>query len=61
MSKFLVEEFETHGYNPNTGEEYSYSGQKSVQLKKIEPFFLTPAKQILAVYSTEVLNATPMV
>ena len=61
MSEFLVEEFETHGYNPNTGEEYSYSGQKSVQLKKAEPFFLTYSKQILALYSTDVLNATTKV
>ncbi len=61
MRKFIVEEHNTQVVDPETGEITNYSGHKSVQLKETEPFFLTYSKQILALYSTDVLNATTKV
>ena len=61
MGKYLVEEYEGQYVDPSTGEVSSYSKHKSVQLKETEPFFLTYSKQILALYSTDVLNATTKV
>ena len=61
MGKYLVEEYEGQYVDPSTGEITSYSKHKSVQLKETEPFFLTYSKQILALYSTDVLNATTKV
>ena len=61
MGKYLVEEYEGQYIDPSTGEVSSYSKHKSVQLKETEPFFLTYSKQILALYSTDVLNATTKV
>jgi predicted transcriptional regulator len=61
MRKFLVEDKKSKYTNLETGEQWEYSGEKSVQLKETEPFFLTYSKQILALYSTDVLNATTKV
>ena len=61
MRKFLVEEHNTQITDPETGEIINYSGHKEVQLKESEPFFLTYSRQILALYSTDVLNATTKV
>ena len=61
MRKFLVDECEGQYTDPETGEILNYSRHKSVQLKETEPFFLTYSKQILALYSTDVLNATTKV
>ena len=61
MRKFLVEDNIAEFYDPQTGEITMYSNNKSVQLKETEPFFLTYSKQILALYSTDVLNATTKV
>lgn len=61
MRKFLVEELEGSYRDPETQEEYAYVKHKSVQLKETEPFFLTYSKQILALYNSDVLNATTKV
>lgn len=61
MRKFLVDEYEGQYTDPETGEILNYSRHKSVQLKETEPFFLTYSKQILALYNTDVLNATTKV
>lgn len=61
MRKFLVDECEGQYTDPETGEILNYSRHKSVQLKETEPFFLTYSKQILALYNTDVLNATTKV
>lgn len=61
MGKYLVEELQGQYRDPETQEEYAYSKCKSVQIKETEPFFLTYSKQILALYNTDVLNATTKV
>ena len=61
MSKFLVEDYKGQRVDPETGEIIEFSEHKSVQLKETEPFFLTYSKQIMALYSTDVLNATTKV
>lgn len=61
MRKLLVEEYEHQVIDPETGEVNSYTKHKEIQLKKAEPFFLTYSKQIMALYSTDVLNATTKV
>lgn len=61
MSKFLVEEYVGSVTNPHTGEINEFSRHKSVQLKKTEPFFQVYSQQILALYSTDVMNATTKV
>lgn len=61
MKKFTVAEYRGQRINPETGEIYEYSEQKSVIKTDVEPFFLTYSKQILALFDTEVLNATTKV
>lgn len=61
MRKFLVEDYEHQVIDPETGEINSYTKHKEVQLKETEPFFLTYSKQIMALYDTDVLNATTKV
>ncbi len=61
MRKFLVEDYEHQVVDPETGEINSYTKHKKIQLKETEPFFLTYSKQIIALYSTDVLNATTKV
>lgn len=61
MSRFLVSEYKGSRTDPNTGEILEFSEHKSIELKKTEPFFLTYSKQILALYTTDVLNATTKV
>lgn len=61
MSKFLVEEYKGVRTDPETGEITEFSKHKSVQLKRAEPFFQVYSQQILALYSTDVMNATTKV
>ena len=61
MRKFLVEDYEHQAVDLETGEINSYTKHKEIQLKETEPFFLTYSKQIIALYSTDVLNATTKV
>lgn len=61
MSRFLVSEYKGSRTDPDTGEILEFSEHKSIELKKTEPFFLTYSKQILALYTTDVLNATTKV
>lgn len=61
MSKFLVEEYKGVRTDPETGEITEFSEHKSVQLKRTEPFFQVYSQQILALYSTDVMNATTKV
>lgn len=61
MSKFLVEEYKGFRTDPETGEVTEFSEHKSVQLKRTEPFFQVYSQQILALYSTDVMNATTKV
>ena len=61
MRKFFVAEHKTEHIDTTTGEIISYSDSKEIQLKENEPFFLTYSKQIMALYSTDVLNATTKV
>jgi predicted transcriptional regulator len=61
MSKFITEEYKGFRRNPETGEFMEFSQHKSVQLKKTEPFFQVYSQQILALYSTDVMNATTKV
>lgn len=61
MRKFLVEDYEHQAIDPETGEINSYTKHKEIQFKETEPFFLTYSKQIIALYSTDVLNATTKV
>lgn len=61
MSKFFVEEYKGRRVNTATGEIHEFSEHKSVQLKKTEPFFQVYSQQILALYSTDVMNATTKV
>lgn len=61
MRKFLVEDIKSKHTDIETGDQWEYSGQKLIQLKETEPFFLTYSKQILALYDTDVLNATTKV
>ena len=61
MRKLLVEDYQHEHVDPVTGEVNSYTKHKEVQLKETEPFFLTYSKQIMALYSTDVLNATTKV
>lgn len=61
MRKFLVADGYHNIINTGTGEITENCYHKEVQLKESEPFFLTYSKQILALYSTDVLNATTKV
>jgi predicted transcriptional regulator len=61
MSRFFTEEYKGYRTNPDTGEIMEFSEHKSVQLKKAEPFFQVYSQQILALYSTDVMNATTKV
>lgn len=61
MSKFVTQEFTTQRADPNTGEVLEFSQRKEVIKVESEPFFLTYSKQILALYSSNVLNATTKV
>lgn len=61
MKKFTVVEHKGQRYNPETGEVYEYSEQKSVIRTDVEPFFLTYSRQILALFDSEVLNSTTKV
>ena len=61
MKKFTVTEYKGQRVNVETGEVYEYSQQKSVIKTEVEPFFLTYSKQILALFDSEVLNATTKV
>lgn len=61
MSKFITEEYKGFRRNLETGEFMEFSQHKSVQLKKTEPFFQVYSQQILALYSTDVMNATTKV
>lgn len=61
MSKFLVEEYKGFRKDLETGEVTEFSEHKSVQLKRTEPFFQVYSQQILALYSTDVMNATTKV
>jgi hypothetical protein len=61
MKKFTVTEYKGQRVNAETGEVYEYSQQKSVIKTEVEPFFLTYSKQILALFDSEVLNATTKV
>lgn len=61
MRKFFVDEYEGQYTDPSTGEVLNYSRHKSVQMKETEPFFLTYSRHILALYNTDVLNATTKV
>ena len=58
----LVEDTQHRLTDPSTGEILEdYVNHKEVQLKETEPFFLTYSKQIMALYDTDVLNATTKV
>lgn len=61
MSKFIVEEYKGFRIDPETGEITEFSEHKSVQLKRTEPFFQVYSQQIMALYSTDVMNATTKV
>lgn len=61
MKKFTVVEHKGQRYNPETGEVYEYSEQKSIIRTDVEPFFLTYSKQILALFDSEVLNSSTKV
>lgn len=61
MSKFVTTEQKYKRTDPETGEVVEQYNSKEVVLKQAEPFFLTYSKQILALYSTDVLNATTKV
>lgn len=61
MSKFLVEEYKGFRTDLETGEITEFSEHKSIQLKRTEPFFQVYSQQILALYSTDVMNATTKV
>lgn len=61
MSKFLIEEYKGSRTDTTTGEIIEFSEHKSIQLKKTEPFFQVYSQQILALYSTDVMNATTKV
>lgn len=61
MSKFLVEEYKGYRKDPDTGKVMEFSQHKSVQIKKTEPFFQVYSQHILALYSTDVMNATTKV
>ena len=62
MRKFLVEDTKHRLTDTSTGEVLEeYVNHKEVQLKETEPFFLTYSKQIMALYNTDVLNATTKV
>lgn len=61
MGKFILEDFQHQTVDPETGEVVSYTRRKELQIKGTEPFFLTYSKQIMALYSTDVLNATTKV
>lgn len=61
MSRYLVSDYKGCRKDPDTGEILEFCEHKSVELKKTEPFFLTYSKQIMALYTTDVLNATTKV
>lgn len=61
MQRFVTAEQTYHRIDPNTGEEVEQFNSKTIELKPSEPFFLTYSKQIMALYSTDVLNATTKV
>lgn len=61
MQKFITAEQKYYRTDIHTGEVIEQYNSKTIQLKTPEPFFLTYSKQILALYSTDVLNATTKV
>lgn len=61
MSKFTTVEQRYRRTDPSTGEVVEQYNSKEVVLTQTEPFFLTYSKQILALYRTDVLNATTKV
>lgn len=61
MQKFITKEYKGHRVDPETGEIYEFSECKEVVKVEVEPFFLTYSKQILALYSSTVLNVTTKV
>lgn len=61
MQKFITSEQKYYRTDIHTGEVIEQYNSKTIQLKTPEPFFLTYSKQILALYSTDVLNATTKV
>lgn len=61
MSKFLTVEQRYNRIDRNTGEVVEQYNSKEVVLKQTEPFFLTYSRQILALYRTDILNATTKV
>lgn len=61
MKKFITKEYKGTRVNPDTGEIYEYSEVKEIVKTDQEPFFLTYSKQILALYDSNVFNATTKV
>ncbi len=60
MRKFFTEEYK--GFRKDAeGNVLEFSQHKSVQLKRTEPFFQVYSQQIMALYSTDVMNATTKV
>lgn len=61
MKKFITREYKGRRVNPDTGEVYEFSEVKEIVKTDQEPFFLTYSKQILALYDSNVFNATTKV
>lgn len=61
MKKFITREYKGKRVNPNTGEIYEFSELKEVVKTDQEPFFFTYSKQILALYGSNVFNASTKV
>lgn len=61
MGKYLISSFETEQVNKETGELIKRTKSVSVESKKLEPFFLTYSKEIMALYGRSIFNATTKV
>ena len=61
MGKYFVSESFSRRVDPKTGYISDYSEKKEVVKVETEPFFLTYSKQIIALYSSNILNATTKV
>jgi hypothetical protein len=61
MKKFITREYKGKRTDPNTGEIYEYSEVKEVVKTDQEPFFFTYSRQIMALYGSNVFNASTKV
>lgn len=61
MGKYIVNQTAKTTYNKETGEIKEEMYQTSVKKIDVEPFFFTYSKEIMALYSKNIFNATTLV